>query len=1226
MFPRRQAIHALLLPALLTLAAALPLSAQTPLNPHTAASALDTLSFSWDNTGSPFIIAVSTDPQFLVQAATGSLAANTTAYINLSQNTTYYFRVKRASESDSAYAINGVSTATWAAAPAGIFSVPAFFTANSPNSATASIGWSVSGNPEWTVYEVSYADNSSFTGETLRPYINPQGAPLDISGLAANTTYYFRVRARGVAGTVTGYTSPVSTATLAVIPGSLSAEIYESSVAVAWTPVNGATQAEQSEGYRLIVSTSETMTPLIVDWPTSDMNVSSHLLTSLNRNTSYYYKLGSLNQSGSPSWYHDAAISDTRFLATLASRPQHLARLAMTDVTATLGWTALPTYPQDATALGYRLDASTSAAFSGTVLSSASYGAVQSTLTVNSLDPNTTYYFRAGSLNTDFSPNYTAQQSSITLALALSAHPSLTRIYPGAQDITITYIPWEVSPQAFSCEGYKIEATTGVFGGTAPVFSSVTYDNQAGMLTVPGLAPNNVYQLRIASLNWEHTPNYTLLPSTRTGIPGYLTGVTLASVWSSSAVVTFTPGIAAEAHVAQASPDKFFEGTVISAVGSPAATTLSILGLDANTTYYYRVGALYNGATIYTNTSPDMRQTLPVTVGGMGVSSVFYSSVTVSWTPLPGTPQTLGADSYVLQTATDSAFGNVLFSSRSYVLSAAALTIGGLSPNTTYYFRNGAVNEQGYANYTAAHSTATLANPPVPKAFSLTPDSITLNWLTSSNPPDTRYLVEMSDDPTYASAQPSSTTVLSSATFSGLLPNTTYYSRVTAINRLGRAAPSVDFSPMATGAYDPAPAAASGMGVTGLTANWGASLNTPLITSYEASISSNPDFSGTVLSSVTKNLSASFDGLVSNASYYLRVSALNLSGVPTWPPVSLGTALTLPATAYILPEDQVFTSMLIDGFTVNWADNGNSSFTVYQVEASTMPDFSVINSSLSVRALSCAFSGLGIDEQYYVRLRAQGQAGALSGYEQAGSTRTLLSSQIGAGAQQDNLATLETSYGTITVLLPSGSIGGYTRLTIMPSTMTLPGPLSAVSDLTPTGIGLVITYFPPTLILDRITITLPYRVADLPPAMQADRSKLILALYDEVHGIWVPLPSVSDTANNRVIAQTWHLSTFQIMQAQPQAALNAVKVYPNPYRPNSVSDVMHFTNMPPLARVKIYTFAGELVREIKADVNGMAAWDGLNDAGRKVASGVYIAYIQTKDKKSGRSIKIAIER
>ena len=98
------------------------------------------------------------------------------------------------------------------------------------------------------------------------------------------------------------------------------------------------------------------------------------------------------------------------------------------------------------------------------------------------------------------------------------------------------------------------------------------------------------------------------------------------------------------------------------------------------------------------------------------------------------------------------------------------------------------------------------------------------------------------------------------------------------------------------------------------------------------------------------------------------------------------------------------------------------------------------------------------------------------------------------------------------------------------------------------------------------------------------------------------------------------------MEAVSQTALAEAKIYPNPYKPNTTAEVMHFTNMTPYAKVRIYTFLGELVRDLKADVNGMAYWDGRNNAGEKAASGVYIAYIRSSDKKKDKTFKIALER
>ncbi len=1201
--------------ALCLIAAAVPSRAAAPAVSVTALST-GSINISWTGGTSPFTAQISTDSAFNVWLASGQVTGSATNYPFLSPDTSYYLRVRSSGDAIGVY--GSTWTVTPVAAPSGMYSISAYFTAPSSHTAVNKIGWNVNGNPEWTGYELSYADNAAFTGETVSPIGYP---PADQGGLYANTVYYFRVRARGISGMVTPYASYITTATAAMALTGLYDEVFESSAVARWTPENGSVQAQRAEGYTLTLSTSELMSPVKIGWSTADRAVSSYSLEGLGLNTTYFYRVGSLNVSGLEN------LSDKMTFTTLAQKPQGLAFMSVADGAARLGWTALPSAPSEASALGYTLQASTAADWTGIGHSSSAYSVAQSTLALTTLDPNTTYYFHVASLNSAGDPNYNGKLSTVTLSLSIST--DLVHVTPGAQRMDLTFTPLPLYPQAFACEGYRLEASTGAFGGGAAVISSVTYDPSAQGISVEGLNPNTVYNLRLGALNWERTPHYVTLASTRTTIPGVLTGVTQSSVWSSSVAVSFNPGIATEGYVAQASLYRYFSVVAASsATANPAASALAIQGLDPNTAYYFRAGSLYNGATVYTEASPLIRQTLPLAVmlGAPPYAGVFYSSATVAWTPLAAGPQKDTAEGYRLEASTASDFSGVLLSSAALSVAPDRLTVSGLAPNTTYYFRNASLNLEGRPNYASAGSTATLANVPTQQDFVLTPASINLNWLVNGNPPDTVYLVEMDDDPGFASPEPSSSTVLSSATFSGLLPTTTYYSRVTAYNRFGRAAPTVSFSPMATGAHDPAAGSPSAIGPYTLTANWGQGANGAGIF-YRATISSSTDFSGVVLSSSTQNLYASFSGLVSNASYYLRVSALNLSAVPTLPAIGIGTALTLPTTPYMLPPEQAFTGPLIDGFTLNWLDNGNSSFTHYGVEISTCADFFRVSTSTVVHALSHSFRDLLTGTTYYARVRAIGQAGDLSAFESSGSTMTISSSTLNAVAMRESYVTLETSYGTISLYLPRGSIGSSTRIILQPET-SFGAPNSAVSALTPTGIGLRITHFPATLVLGAVTITLPYRITDLPSAMRdtASRSKLVLALFDETNSIWVPLPSVSDTANNKVTSQTWHLSTFQLMQASSETGLAAVKIYPNPYRPNSVSDVMHFTNMTPYAKVRIYTFLGELVREIKADVNGMAAWDGLNSDGRKVASGVYIAYVQTRDKRSSKSFKVAIER
>jgi hypothetical protein len=87
--------------------------------------------------------------------------------------------------------------------------------------------------------------------------------------------------------------------------------------------------------------------------------------------------------------------------------------------------------------------------------------------------------------------------------------------------------------------------------------------------------------------------------------------------------------------------------------------------------------------------------------------------------------------------------------------------------------------------------------------------------------------------------------------------------------------------------------------------------------------------------------------------------------------------------------------------------------------------------------------------------------------------------------------------------------------------------------------------------------------------------------------------------------------------AGPTANLERVLVVPNPYRGSEVWDQpgqgeLHFINLPASAIIKIYTTAGDLVRELKHSdqVRDFERWDLKNASGRAVASGIYIYRIE----------------
>lgn len=93
------------------------------------------------------------------------------------------------------------------------------------------------------------------------------------------------------------------------------------------------------------------------------------------------------------------------------------------------------------------------------------------------------------------------------------------------------------------------------------------------------------------------------------------------------------------------------------------------------------------------------------------------------------------------------------------------------------------------------------------------------------------------------------------------------------------------------------------------------------------------------------------------------------------------------------------------------------------------------------------------------------------------------------------------------------------------------------------------------------------------------------------------------------------------------AALNLVdaRVYPSPWKPGSgdpALDVPAVTidRLAPNTEVTIFTVRGQRVWKGVANAAGVLLWKGLNDAGRMVASGTYVAVLSGGGAKATRRI------
>ena len=109
----------------------------------------------------------------------------------------------------------------------------------------------------------------------------------------------------------------------------------------------------------------------------------------------------------------------------------------------------------------------------------------------------------------------------------------------------------------------------------------------------------------------------------------------------------------------------------------------------------------------------------------------------------------------------------------------------------------------------------------------------------------------------------------------------------------------------------------------------------------------------------------------------------------------------------------------------------------------------------------------------------------------------------------------------------------------------------------------------------------------------------------------VPGKQTIDIENQTVTANISQLTVFRIAHLRLPTNLDQVVVYPNPFVPSqSINQQVTFLKLTENATVNLYTLDGERVRTKLESTTGRAVWDGLNDAGAEVISGLYIYHIE----------------
>ena len=342
--------------------------------------------------------------------------------------------------------------------------------------------------------------------------------------------------------------------------------------------------------------------------------------------------------------------------------------------------------------------------------------------------------------------------------------------------------------------------------------------------------------------------------------PAAPAGVTATAQSISSIRVSWNP-------VPGATSYKVYYGTNSSSITILASSTVTgtsytHTGLEANTTYYFRVVAV-NGAGDSDSSSSVSAKTQINVPTGVSATAQSASSISVSWNPLSG------ATSYKVYYATGSSSGTKILAG---TVTTTSYTHTGLQAGTTYYYFVVAVSGSDESDYSGYSSAVVLpATPTGVNATTQSTSSIRVSWNPVSGA--TSYKVYYTTGSSSGSKIQAGTVTTTSYTHNGLQGSTTYYYFIVAVNNSGESDYS-SFSSATTQISAPTGVSAAGQSTSSIRVSWNSVTGAVSYRIYYSDTQSGAK----ILLTSTSGTSYTHTGLQAAKGYHYFITAVNSSG------------------------------------------------------------------------------------------------------------------------------------------------------------------------------------------------------------------------------------------------------------------------------------------------------------------------------------------------------------
>jgi len=581
---------------------------------------------------------------------------------------------------------------------------PAGITAVAKNSSTVTMNWAAVANA--SSYTIQYATDSAFTQNVKTQNVSGGStSSADVTGLSANTTYYFRVMAVGTGSyTSSAYSgwysvkTPVGTSTTLDRPtGILATAKNSSTVTVNWNAVSNASS------YVIQYATNKDFTQNVKTQAVAGGTSNTADVTGLTANTTYYFRVmavgtGSYVSSTYSGWYDAKTPVAT---STTLERPTGIAAVPKNATTMTVVWSPV------SNASSYVIQYATDSGFTQNVKTQNVSGGTSNAADVTGLTANTMYYFRVMAVGTGsyISSTYSGWYNAKTPVATSTTLDRPTGIEANPKSATTVTVKWNAVSNASS---YVIQYATDS-GFTQNVKTQAVSGGTSSSADVTGLTANTTYYFRVMAVGTGSyvSSTYSGWYSVKTPVATSTTldrptGIAANPKSATTVTVSWNVVSNASSYVIQYATDSGFTQNVkTQAVSSGAANWADVTGLTANTTYYFRVMAVGTGSYISSTYSGWYSVKTPVAASipldrptGIAVVTKNATTLTVVWNPVSN------ASGYVIQYATDSGFTQNVKTQNVSSGSANLADVTGLSANTTYYFRVLAVGTGSYVSST----------------------------------------------------------------------------------------------------------------------------------------------------------------------------------------------------------------------------------------------------------------------------------------------------------------------------------------------------------------------------------------------------------------------------------------------------------------------------------------------------------------------------------------------